>query len=778
LGVFGFVAALLLWRLSGFGIWDPWELSTADAARRLAAGEAPTTGVLSFSTWLVSLGFRAFQVHEWAGRLPIAIAGLITVLSAYLTAARFVDAKAGVYAALIAGTSPLFLFNSRIMLGAAPDFAVQSGLALAAFSTLLPARRERGLNATEQLLWLVVTLLITTLAVSSRGALLSALPPLAAAVLSAALDRRSLRGGLRIFAFCALALLMFGLFALIARDSLRDAIEYSPWLGGQAASLTPPTFDATIEQVFHAFAPWSALLPIAIGQLWLGSSGSDSADQPAAPERALRYACLAWAAFGYGAQTLFLSRYGKDVTFLPLVALALLVSMFLRDVERRRESLWGAGIAAVLLAGLVLRDFALYPQGAVQGMPIGSFEVPKVWNPAGAWSGLLTPFALFTLLGLCADANATSPLELSAPYRFLRTQWRRELPFKLWLAAFALVLIALCVLGALAYAIPARLHMPTLAIKWVRRLLYVPIGLAALLAGAQLLLWAFARLAAYRFVPMLVMGAGIGAYAAQGYLPALSEHFSPRDVYTAYNELAQPGEVLGEYKVSGRAAAYYAKEKVVDVNSVAELIAHLVVPGQRWAAFPSDELADIDHAYRQRTHRHLVVVDARSSRVVLAATQPLGKRHDENILRDAVRTTPPHIQHPVAVNFDDRVELLGYDLVLPHDTYVGAGESFTLTWYFRVLRRVASGYRIFVHVDGQGQRIHGDHDPVDGKYPVQLWDEGDVIVDSQKLDVPASYHSGDYIMLMGFYSGDIRLPIKQGTDEGDSRARIGVLRIQ
>ena len=117
--------------------------------------------------------------------------------------------------------------------------------------------------------------------------------------------------------------------------------------------------------------------------------------------------------------------------------------------------------------------------------------------------------------------------------------------------------------------------------------------------------------------------------------------------------------------------------------------------------------------------------------MVLAATQPLADRRDENIQRDAVRTTPPPIQHPVAVNFDDRIEVLGYDLVLPHDTYVGAGESFTLTWYFRVLRHVASGYRIFVHVDGQGERIHGDHDPVDGKYPVQLWDEGDVIVDSQ-----------------------------------------------
>ena len=246
----------------------------------------------------------------------------------------------------------------------------------------------------------------------------------------------------------------------------------------------------------------------------------------------------------------------------------------------------------------MLRDFALYPQGAVQGMPIGSFEVPKVWNPAGAWSALLTPFALFALLGLCADAHATSSLELAAPYRFLRTQWRRGWPFKLWLAAFALVLIALCVLGALAYAIPARLHMPTLAIKWVRRLLYVPAGLAALLAGAQLLLWAFARLAArIGSMPMLVMGAAVGAYAAQGYT-GLSEHFAARRC-TAYNELARPGEVLGEDKVSGRAAAYYAREKVVDVNSVTETGRAPGGAGTALGGVSSDELADIDHAYRQ-----------------------------------------------------------------------------------------------------------------------------------------------------------------------------------
>jgi len=83
-----------------------------------------------------------------------------------------------------------------------------------------------------------------------------------------------------------------------------------------------------------------------------------------------------------------------------------------------------------------------------------------------------------------------------------------------------------------------------------------------------------------------------------------------------------------------------------------------------------------------------------------------------------------------------------------------------------------------VHIDGRGQRIHGDHDPLDGKYPVRLWDPGDVVVDEQKLDVPANYGRGDYTIYLGFYSGETRLAVEHGASDGSNRAVAGVLRIQ
>jgi hypothetical protein len=132
----------------------------------------------------------------------------------------------------------------------------------------------------------------------------------------------------------------------------------------------------------------------------------------------------------------------------------------------------------------------------------------------------------------------------------------------------------------------------------------------------------------------------------------------------------------------------------------------------------------------------------------------------------------------VRANFEDRIELLGYDLRLPHEGYVGQGEKFDITWYFKVHKVVPGSYRMFVHVDESTMRIHGDHDPVDGQYPVRMWDVGDVIVDRQTIEVPSTYPAGDYTIFMGFYSGDTRLVIKDGPKDDANRVRVGVLRIR
>jgi hypothetical protein len=474
-----------------------------------------------------------------------------------------------------------------------------------------------------------------------------------------------------------------------------------------------------------------------------------------------------------------MSRYGSEIAFLPVVALALLVALFLRDLEREREPSWALAIAAAFLVGLVLRDYALYPNGPVNGMPLATFEVPAVFNPRGTWAILLGLFALCAFFGFGVTRESVLALDLGAPYRFVRAQWRRGLVFRGWLIALGLILLGTVAFGVVAFVIPDKLHMPTLATRWVRRLVFLPALICAAVAGAQLALWAFARLSQWRFVPLLAAGAAIGIYASQGYLPALSEHFSPREVYATYNALARDGEALGEYKVGGRAAAYYAKGSVAELDTIDRLLDHLAQDTRRWAAFPAEELPEIDRRFRQRKRAHLFVADARSARVVLATNQPVPGHRDENVLRDVVLSAPPaKIQHPASVKFEKRIELLGYDLDLPHDGYVGAGESFKLRWYFRAISSGPAGYRIFVHIDGRGQRIHGDHDPLDGKYPVRLWDPGDVIVDEQKLDVPASYGRGDYTIYIGFYSGESRLSVESGASDGSNRAVAGVLRIQ
>jgi hypothetical protein len=684
---------------------------------------------------------------------------------------------------VIASTSPLFVLNARAMLGEAPAFALQGAVALCAMGLVFPAREGTTLPW-QRALYLVGLGASVVLCTLARGALLGPLPPLAAVGIIALLVVDARAGIGRKLGYVVLVAAA-ALAALVARDILGDSTEHSRWLGGTVTPAAPPTFDSVLEEVFHAFAPWSALLPIAIAGLWQelstthleGEAAVATATRERRAESTLVLVALCWAAIAYGAQTLFSSRYGRDVTFLPVVALAALVALFLVRAEQKGGGLWTAGVAALFLTGLVLRDYLIYPSSPVNGLPLAAFDVPKVFNPRLEWALCLSAFAVTALLGFGAPSQRS--LDVRAPYRFLREQWRRGLGHKLWIVGFALVMLGLLVFGGLAFAIPKQLGLNTLAVKWVRALLFVPPAIPIGILGLQLALFVFAAFGRFRLAPLLFTGACVGVYCAQGYLPALSEHFSPREIYETYNQLAKPGEALGEYHVGGRAATYYAKGKVIELDSVGALIDHLDSKERRWAAFPADDLASLDRTYRKRTGGHIVVADSRSARVLLGTNLPLEGKHDASFLEAHVQKAPPaKIQRPATVSFDDRIELLGYDLKLPHGTYVGAGESFTVIWYFRALKTVPTDYRIFIHIDGEGQRIHGDHDPLDGKYPVRLWDEGDVIYDEQTLDVPPSYRAGSYTIYLGFYSGESRLPIKSGPNDGENRANLGVLRIQ
>ena len=794
------VGVILFVGLSSFGIWDPWELNAADEARTLSEGGAVTLTEPPVTAHLVAWGFRTFGVHEWAGRLPMSLAGLLALGLGFLLVWRFAGLRAGAYTVLVAGTTPLFLFNARQMLGHAPTLAAQTLVGLAAaFAVFLPSSEKAApqRRTIDTALWLALLGVAVLLAAKTGGVLVGVLPPLAAVAIAAGIDGALLRPKTdlrRAIAGYVVVALTVALAALVVRAVFADQAGYTDWVGGTPRGGTAPTFDRAIDSLFHAFAPWSAVLPLAIGAMLIGTRAPRAGDAPVVrdggtmfpgtEERALRLVLVLWATFGYGAETLFESRYGAT-TFMPVLAAGAIVALFLRDLERSGRGSWAAGLTVALLAGLILRDYALYPGTPIEGLAAGDITVPEVFNvstgslaaPKRAWAVVILLFAGLAFFGIGANAEET-PLDLLAPYRMVRAQWKKPLGYKLWLVSFGVLLLAVLVFGGLCALVGPRLGLTSIVVKVGKRLLLLPLLVPVGALAAQVLPWTAARLGQLRLWPMLFAAALFGAYASQGFLPALSSHLSPREVYDTYNAAARPGEPLAEYRVGGRSATYYARGEVREITSQPLLLAYLAESGRRWAAFPADELPAIDRAFRQRTQRHLFVADARSARVVLAANEPVTGQENQNFLAKYVLAAPPRMQHPVGASFDDKIELVGYDLDLPHGSYVGAGESFKITWYWRALRAVPGGYQIFLHIDGQGQRLNGDHEPVDGKYPTRLWDVGDVVVDEQTLSVPANYRPGEYTLFIGFYSGETRLSIVRGPKDDANRVPAGIVRVR
>src|SRR5688500_9501057 len=142
-------AAVLLFGLllylpfaGSYGLFDPWETHYGEVARQMTERNEFVTlywtgspldnqyfwskPVLTF--WLMSLAMHLVGIGEaggppeemalsslpeWALRLPFCLMALLALYGVYLVASRFVSRRAGVLAAIILATSPLFSLVAR-----------------------------------------------------------------------------------------------------------------------------------------------------------------------------------------------------------------------------------------------------------------------------------------------------------------------------------------------------------------------------------------------------------------------------------------------------------------------------------------------------------------------------------------------------------------------------------------------------------------------------------------------------------------------------------------
>jgi len=767
-----FAIALILPRLGSFGFWDPWELKLAEHARDIAHSDSlfDVTVHRRFGAEppldlaLNALGMRIFGVGELGGRLSDGLFGILAIFAVYWAGLGLFRRRAAALGALALGSMPLFVLEARQLTS---DMPLVAGLALAMGGLGRFAWPGTGARRIRDLAVAIVGLLVGLL---SGGALLGmALPCLAivAAVLigwglrprsaddpqasklslpgqgiavpadkslGASLFSPSVRGSVVLIGAALAGVLLL----VLTMTKANVAGQYSLLLGGVPRSGTPSvTFDYIVRQLGFGLFPWSAFAIFALGRPLIRLGEGDNADGGRLAFGQLYL--LVFAAFGFALSTLFVFMTGEG-RFCALAPVALAVGALLDEAleGERAEPVLGLLVATGTM--VVARDLVLTPEDLVSVHTLNKVQ----------WPAKLKLGWLFISTGLLIGAGL---------YTGLATRGR------------ALGRVALRDLGN-----ARRFH------RWIERIV-VEIGRWGIQAA-------------------LACAVVFGLLLSHYIVPKLSGDFSFKPTLESYTRLARNGEPIGRYKVEGEGAKFYSQSQMTELPSQNRVVEFLQRNERVFALVPTGELAALDAALKSARVAYSVV-DARSSRFLLL-TNHLGQgERDTNPLKQDVWMAP---RAPEAVTEPGASEPSRYEWFNPsppwqwrvpaNTTFAGAIElvgadfpavvrrpgNIPLTLYFRVNKKPAPGFRIFVHFDIPGEpRLIGDHSPLNGAFPTDHWLAGEYIRDKYDVEVPLmTTPAGTYTLLIGFWPGGEgkRLKITAGNNDGADRTRLGTIEIK
>jgi hypothetical protein len=122
------------------------------------------------------------------------------------------------------------------------------------------------------------------------------------------------------------------------------------------------------------------------------------------------------------------------------------------------------------------------------------------------------------------------------------------------------------------------------------------------------------------------------------------------------------------------------------------------------------------------------------------------------------------LRRPVAVaaNFQDEINLLGYEL--PRQAW-RAGDDLPLRLYWLAQRTPAADYKVFVHLvkpDDSAPVVQSDSFPVLGYSPTTRWEPGEIIPDDHQIHLDDNIPPGKYLLLIGMYHPETvqNLPVR------------------
>jgi 4-amino-4-deoxy-L-arabinose transferase-like glycosyltransferase len=808
--VLAIAVVFLLVPIAGSGLWDPFEFNVAELSRRIAVNVYGASalalegvdnsmpklgdlgrGELAFDS--IALGFRLFGLREWAGRLPLALWGVVGVLSLYWLLARLVDRRAGLYGAVVLSTMPLYFMQARTMLGDIVPMATISmafaGLGIAVFD-------GPGVALSRKLAWGLAAAGVV-LGFLSRGALVGVAIPtlgvgLAWAAMWASSQRKPDRAGDVVGAACLVvgpAAVWLGSRALFGTNPG----EYSVWLGATVAVQGKfPTFDLVIHYLGHSLFPWSAFIPFAVGRIFRSPALGDGGEQGEARATAARMVMLVGSAVGFGVYSMMAPRVGYLAFGAPSL-LAAIAAVSIRDFERGAPPSRALGIGVAVLTALFLRDYVMFPEKGLSAFAVNSPTFPDSFKErAGVLIfGCSAIFVLVVFFAWLEERNR--PWFRRDDYlawpRALATAWSGNLLLGLLVVEGVLVLVAVNTYLAMHVLhakwitpIGLQIRVAMLNAFWVVPVLVVAIVWMVMLVR-DVFRWFFDRTGVSR--GMATAGAGLvaGGLLSFVYYPALASQLSPKQVFDSYQRLHRQGEPLGLLGIGGKTVTYYSSSEARSLGDVNTAFAWLTSsPERRWMAVRNDDLGKLNSLYRGRPgpKQNLPVLDARSSQNMLVSNVLREGERNQSPYQSFVLDAEPSIGHRAEANLQDQLLSLGWDVTdsagRPVD-YVVPARKYHFRLYYKVLAPLSGDWETFIHIDGFHRRFNGDHKTLNNKYPLNLWQPGDFIVDDYEFSLEPNFTAGTYNVFYGLFTGDTRFKVKSGRHD-DHRIEGGTIRVQ
>lgn len=796
--------------LSAGGIWDPFELRVSDYARRIAVNlfgnqalaladadnSLPTLeqlgkGELPFTS--IAAGMNLFGMTEWAGRLPLALWAVAGLAALYWMLSRLMDERSGAFSVVILSTMPLFFVQARTMLGDIVTISTVT-MAFAGLSVLVFDERRTAKLVVGAAL---VALAGIAGAVLSRGVIIGAALPLLAVGASWLVMKLSSGEPVRnkvsatlagVFGAVGAVLMVWGTYLLFTADPL-EAVR---WLG---TSLTcpsePPPFDHTILLLGHSLFPWSAFIPFAIGRIVRPGKLLDPST--AAREQGLRVLLIVGTSLGLGVFGMYTSQT-DPIPFAAVALLAAIAAVAIRDLERGAPASRALALGVISLLMLFFRDFQMWPTKAYSAFVVQSDSFPDSFKKSGTQliiAALVVSMVFIAASWLEKDSADKKPFVWSDYIAIPKTFRTAANGHLLWV--LIAVQVAL-VVTAIVFAIGMQLKwtaMVTMSANvriaafnaWWAAPIAVALSIGGILLFRDACRWAFPRLRVSRASATIAGGAIAGAILSTAYYPALAAQLSPREVFESYAKIRKENEPIALLGVSSHTASYYAKGSTNSFSDVTEALAWLLDDEQRrWLVLRNDDLAQFNSRYREKTgtHRNLPVLDARSSQILLASNQLKPNETNQNPLEKIILNAKPVPSRPLDTVLENQLKAFGWDMVDSSGKVVEnvtAGRKYRLRLYFEVIAKPTRDWESFIHIDGHGRRFNGDHQPMGKKYPMTLWQPGDVLVDDYPVQLEPNFTPGDYMLYYGFFVGNTRMKVTSGK-HSDNRVEGGTVRVR